>query len=425
MFGSVLKNTTKNPEYRFEEIYGDYSSRFSRSQRENPPPAFPDFPRAPTPLLSSGGGGIGYYNVSLPNYLTLNGFTDFVSLVSQYYDWLHLGQDYIDPINAVDGEFIPSGYGSGYYFSPEYLSILVDYEKVGLEFGQIFGADPTGFIGDPVLRKSIMRRFVSQYAPGLINESTLIKDTGTERHIIKTLGEIRQNFYTKKSNIESIKWLFQSIYAGSNEIPEVEVYEPKRDILRLDGGVPDFNAPNLDLQNGIYFTGTGVGLFGQGKLVLHDNCWYHDYSYLLKVKNITDQRQDEAFEIVNSMFHPAGLQLIFNKENDEYVPPDDFDGTFGATETSILGNYFGYRLNDTVGLTASSGCTFDFDGDGSGDDFKSFNHPAWSDEINGTESFNETTGLWSGAVFGSINIGDFFFLSPADQSPNISSPSCT
>ncbi len=80
MFGSVFKNTAKNEEYRFNELFSDYENRFSSTQRQYEPQSFPDYPRPVIPLNSertiSGVGYYTYYDTALPKYLSLLGYTD-------------------------------------------------------------------------------------------------------------------------------------------------------------------------------------------------------------------------------------------------------------------------------------------------------------------------------------------------------------
>jgi len=79
----------------------------------------------------------------------------------------------------------------------------------------------------------------------------------------------------------------------------------------------------------------------------------------------------------------------------------------------LIGHYNPYRVTETSGLTYGTGCTYDLDGDGSADAFPTHNHPGWATDIP------------EGTAFNDIEIGDFFFLSPAAQSPNINIPTCS
>ena len=412
MFGSVFKNTTKNEEYRFNELFSDYENRFSSTQRQYEPQSFPDYPRPVIPLNSertiSGVGYYTYYDTALPKYLSLLGYTDFISFVEQYYEWMYT----LDPCET--------DFGANYYITPDDVYRLIDFEKVGYEFYFPDYTDPTGNITNRNLRKRIMKSFIGQYATGLENNFMLSYDPSESgcigggpdvRWLVFVLKEIREKFYVRKSSKEGIQWLLSTVYGGWSPTPEVEIYEPKRDVYRLDGGVPlAYNLPNRNFEDGIYFHGTGVA----SAQVLPDNCWYHDYSYLLRIRSGGDLEvpEDETYNIIKEMIHPAGLQLIFNKENDDYIPPDDFEGEFGLTETTLIGHYNPYRVTETSGLTYGTGCTYDLDGDGSADAFPTHNHPGWATDIP------------EGTAFNDIEIGDFFFLSPAAQSPNINIPAC-
>ena len=161
-----------------------------------------------------------------------------------------------------------------------------------------------------------------------------------------------------------------------------------------------------------------------GQAVFQDSYWYQDYSYLLSVStalgeavglDLTYDLDEVEQEIYSELAHPAGIKVFFNTTNDDYVPPPDFEGEFGAKETTILGHYNAYRLFDQTGLTYTAGCTLDLDGDGTS--LPTPAHPGWSNDIPVEGS--------AAAAFGNINIGSFFFLAPAENSPNTSYTPCS
>ena len=400
MFGSVFKNTDKNKEYRYVELVSKYLNDFTNTQRLSPAEPFPDYPRPPTPLLSNrvNGSGVSYFDAGLPKYLSNLGYTDFIYFVDGYYEWLFTSNP-----DAL------GGYGSEYYVTLDDLGKLVDIERIAKNPNSD-EIDETGFIFQDDVRKRLLGYFVSQYAEGLENHPHLNPtQQSDETSIVNFIKEVREKFYTRKTSREAAQYYFSTLYPEIDA--QTEIYEPKRNIIRLDDGVPEIDNQGLDTDDGIYLPESAIGT-----MVLHDNCWYHDYSYLLRVKNSTTGKifelDDNAQEIYKTVAHPAGIQVLFNVENEDYVPPADFEGEFGSAETTILGNYIPYRLQDTEGLTYTAGCTYDVDGDGSGDQFTTFEHPGWSEEIN------------IGTSFGNINIGDFFFLREFADSPNQNLPSC-
>ena len=401
MFGSVFKNTAKNKEYRYREIVSKYPAQFTDTKRLSPPEPFPNYPRPDVPLRSARaeGSGVGYYDIGLPKYLSLLGYNDFIYFVQGYYEWLY-----------TSNPSVLGGYGSEYFTTIDDVSKLIDIERIAKNPNSE-GIDETGFIYQDDVRKTLLTNIVSQYAEGLENHPHLTPVFGSdETSIVDFIKDVRAEFYTKKTTKQAAQYYFSKLYPEIDA--QTEIYEPKRNIIRLDDGVPEISNSNLDTDDGIYLQESAIG-----ELVLHDNCFYHDYAYLLRVKNNTDEQVFEldasAQETYKTVAHPAGIQVIFNVENDDYVPPADFEGEFGAAETTILGNYIPYRLNDTEGLTYPSGCTYDLDRDGSGDNATTFNHPGWSIEIA------------EGTAFRNINIGDFFFLRELADSPNQSLPSCS
>ena len=390
MYSHIFKNTPKNKEYRYNEIVSNFLGTTSKVKRDylpkQPQLNAPEPPVMPGTLRQNGV-AYNYFDISpvIPAYIGLLGYNDFVSFVQRYYDWLYTS----NPSENTDTK--GNEYGSGYFTTTEDLFKLIDVDKISRT-----GTNDEEYIADEDLRKQILNLLLSQYAEGFGEKLTSVISQ-SEKQISKFLSGIREEFYIKKGNLESIIYYFKTLYG---QTPEVD--EPKKYILRLDGGVPEFASLETTDRNLLVSEPT----LGLGELVIQDSYWYQDYSYLLNVggDRIDDPDQRRYLELA----HPLGMKVFFNVTNEDYIPPDDFDGEFGAREISILGNYHPYNLTMTSGLTYTTGCTFDLDSNGTS--FPTFAHPSWSSEI------------FSGESFGNINIGKFFLLFPVEESPNIGLP---
>ena len=401
MFGSVFKNSAINKEYRFVELTSKYINSFSTINKNFLPKGPED---APSPYFSIGtnrnlGVANSYQDIypSLPAYLSLLAYNDFISFVTQYYDWLYTE-------NRVDTE----GFGSGLFLTKEDIFRLIDIDRIAKT-----SADDTDYIKDPSIRKEILDLIAAQYAEGLETYYSDPANPITEEDLTNFISGIRENFYQKKTNLSALQYYFETLFNVTGA--QVLVDYPKRYMLRTDGGVPDFapenSAEHILLSNPVL-----------NEAVLQDSYWYQDYSYLISVQTISEDSEiiqydinDVEQQIYKELAHPAGIKVFFNVTNDDYIPPPDFDGEFGAREQTILGNYLPYRVTDFNGITYTAGCTYDLDGDGLGK--PTFNHPGWSDNI-------PAEGSVAGS-FGNINIGRFFFLEPADNSPNTAFPECS
>ena len=399
MFGAIFKNSTKNKEYRFNEISSAYLNGFSLANREFLPRGPENAPAVFQPLGSQRVAGVSnsYYNVypALPAYLSLLAYNDFISLVTEYYDWVYTS-------NTTDSS------GSGYFLTSEDVYRLIDIDSIAQT-----SADDRDFIVDKTVRKDILTLIASQYAEGLETYWNDPANPISEEQLINFIGGIRENFYQKKTNVSALEYYFGTLFdvVGAS----VLVDEPKKYILRTDGGIPEF-APSSE--GNLLISEQPLGL-----AVLQDSYWYQDYSYLLSVTSALDEvtglqlsydLNEVEQEIYSELAHPAGIKVFFNTTNDDYEPPPDFEGEFGARETTILGHYNPYRLNDQTSLADNAGCTLDIDGDGTS--LSTHDHPGWSENI-------PPEGTAAGA-FGNINIGRFFFLSDAADSPNTSNAPC-
>lgn len=387
MYGSYLsRSTSKSKEYRYNDIVSNYDISYSNTLKKFLPRALPDGPEAPFQFSSEKVNGVSYntynYSVSLPVYLSLLGYTDFIAFVQRYYNWLYTSNPAAD-----------NGFGSGYFIETSDIYRLIDIDKVSFVDADKDGVDDDGdFIADEELRKSILQLITSQFAEGLETQLNREEESG----LIDFLKEVRNEFYIKKTNKAAIDWYFSKLYPTSNF--RAIVTEPKTEILRLDGGRPPFSQAINDI-----LLDSKIRL---GSKVLQDSEWYQDYSYLLKIERTDiDTPIDINEELYLNAAHPAGIKVIFNVTNEDYIPPDDFDGEFGQREITKIGNYNPYRVNDFDSVTGStSGCGMTL---AAGDNpLPSFAHPGWSENIP------------VGAAFGNINIGTFFFLSPAENSPN-------
>lgn len=175
------------------------------------------------------------------------------------------------------------------------------------------------------------------------------------------IKNIRQSFYQRKSTEDAYRYFFQSLY-GANQ--DTEVYYPKTDIFRLNGGrfegkyiyghitgMPDTE----DETTGILPSSTL-----NGRWRFQDSDWFQEYSYVIKGHiPYTDPETGLPiyFDALQEMLHPAGMKGFWEKTEDDYIPPDDFDGGFNFCESPKLENYFGYRMDDDTSPGKCIGCS--------------------------------------------------------------------
>ena len=172
-------------------------------------------------------------------------------------------------------------------------------------------------------------------------------DINTAGNVRTFIKNIRQSFYQRKSTEDAYRYFFSSLF-GANQ--ETLFYYPKTDIFRLNGG---------------RFGGNYVyGHFGDSRLNypqrIQDSYWFQEYSYVVKGHiPYTDPETGLPiyFEALHEMLHPAGMKGFWEKTEDDYIPPDDFDGGFNFCESPKLENYFGYRMNDDATLRFCAGCS--------------------------------------------------------------------
>jgi len=372
--------------------------------------------------------------------LDRNSNGNMVKFVQAYYDWLYNKGDY----QLSTTTFNSSG-----------LRRLIDLDETPVEY---------------------LKHFAYSYVPDFPDRLFNLSEENEEGESIDRgpfirdfIKGIRNNFYQKKSTEEAYEYFFQTLY-GIDTPPEF--YYPKKNILRLNGGrfsdwMPkaadnpiandpqggtyDYSNENADTQN------LG-GSYLNGPHYIQDSYWYQNFSYVVKA-GVGDELLDSDtglplyYEEMNSILHPAGIKGFFEKTSDDYIPPDDHEGGWQTCEIPKLGNYFPYRLKDGPGdispcigcsgggftyagltgmasniipseLSQGNGFTYGdgwaIAGDGSiSADFNmpTFVYPHWADGITGDPT-NRTP-------FQNIYIGDFLYLCPLENSPNLGITGCT
>jgi len=365
-----------------------------------------------------------------------------LDFTQEYYNWLYDKSGY--ELSTVD--FNPSGFQK-----------IVDINETPVQFLDHFV-------------KTYVSGFPEQFVSGLLEDDENLANSVGIRNFI---SGIRQFFYQKKSNEEAYRYFFEMLYGDQydeNGDPidvNVNLYYPKTHMLRLNGGRFDgFPYADPSGVTGTYFDEDGDdgpdkaaihlgGSYLNGPFSIQDSNWFQEYSYVLSTEvPLVDEETGQPIytELLKSLLHPAGLKMFLEKTQDDYVAPDDYDGGFNVIETSVLGNYFPYRLNDHESLDHCTGCSgesgYHYDGPtamynllsegelggihgwtygnawnavGSGGitldyHMPTYAYPSWSDGIFGDPEQN---------VFGNIYIGAFMYLSPSNGSPNLGATGCT
>lgn len=248
--------------------------------------------------------------------------------------------------------------------------------------------------------------FVEMYAPDIKGIYDLPEDLQPSNdNIRKTIINIRQEIYQRKSNEDAFKSLMVSLFGISSDT--IKISYPKRKLMRLNAGRLDW------MSNSDYYGTTGeysnerytmVGShLNQG--VFQDGGMWQDFSYVLTSEIDDSNPYYEA--VVKETLHPAGLLGLYEKV--ERFSEGGFEpGPIVTYENPKISNYYPYTLGSTGTLNRCSGCV------GSlfrtGWTFPTFVYPSWDDLIGNGPS----------ADFGSIIIRDFFELNSADgsASPN-------
>jgi len=298
--------------------------------------------------------------------------------VQKYYDWLY-----------CDAEK-----GSQYGLSRNILD-LIDVKKT---------------------KEELIKNLYGSYAESFSDLFTKPSLTVGRVELENFLKSIRTDFYHKKGTEDGLRKILTTLFVIDESDIQVEI--PKEYILRLNGG--KFYNPSFTFRTSVGDTGSYLE---KGDLSgsylnfskLHDNSWYHDYSYLVFCgENFNDN--DDLEQLYKDSNHPAGTQLIFGKQLSDFQPavPEEDSGV--VCEFPVLRNYAPYRLGITYaglgtingisfyGLNSCVGCC--------GASFSGFTGP--------THRFPNWNGSIIENIFGNINIQDFLFLCYNDgiTSPN-------
>lgn len=248
--------------------------------------------------------------------------------------------------------------------------------------------------------------FIEMYAPDLKKIYDIPEELQpSPENIRKTILNIRQEIYQRKSNEDAFKSLMASLFSINPDT--INISYPKRKILRLNGGLLDW------MSNSDYYGETGeyseqrytmVGShLNQG--VFPDSGMWQDFSYVLTSEIDDSNPYYEA--TVKETLHPAGLVGLYEKI-EQYSEGDFIPGPVSDYEIPKISNYYPYTLGTTGTLNKCSGCTGALFKPGW--TFPTFVYPSWDVDIMNGPSAN----------FGSIKILDFTELKsiPGEDSPN-------
>jgi len=252
----------------------------------------------------------------------------------------------------------------------------------------------------------MLPNYISMYAPDIQGIYELPDHLRpSSENIRKTILNIKNEIYQRKSNEDAFKSLMASLFSIDPET--IKISYPKRKIMRLNGGLMEW------MSNAEYYGETGEYSEGRYTMVgshlnqgvLPDGGMWQDYSYLITSEIDDSNPYYEA--IVKETLHPAGIVGLYEKlekySEEGYVAPPPID-----YEIPRISNYYPYTLGSFESLPRCSGCT------GSlfvaGWTFPTFAYPSWDVEIANGSSAN----------FGSIKIWDFLVLNsfPGQLSPN-------
>ena len=403
--------------------------------------------------------------------------------------------------SAGSGNLIPftQAYYDWLYDKGGYELSTATFNTVGLRRLLDLDETPVEFL------KHFTYTFVPNFPEWYIGATAGPNGTDTGPKIRRFIKNIRQGLYQRKSTEEAYEYFFSTLFDSS----DIKIDYPKKNILRLNGGrfeeldwginiipggggtgsyypgdVPNvcdedtpcpagYNCiPDPDTGEGAcvsnnlpYMHRSLGGSYLNGPYKLQDSYWYQDYSYLLKtgvdVVDI-DTGLPVYYDVLQSILHPVGIKGFYERTEQDYIPPDDFEGGFNLCESPRLQNYFPYRMlsggdfGQCVGC--SGGATFagyqgptmmglGFEGgsagtegtvgwtygdawatqgpgsislpgpQGAGFEKPTFVYPHWADGICGDSAHS--------VPFGEIYIGDFIYLCPIERSPNIGITGCT
>lgn len=258
----------------------------------------------------------------------------------------------------------------------------------------------------------VLPHFIATYAPDIQGIYDIDEDSRpSAENIRRTIVNIRNEIYQRKSNEDAFKSLMSSLFGITTDT--IKLSYPKRKLMRLNGGRFDW------MSNSDYYGMTGeygsTGQYSQERYtmvgsylnqgVLPDNGMWQDFSYILTSEIDDSNPYYEA--VVKETLHPAGLLGLYEKV-ERYAEGDYVPGPVEDYEWPKIRNYYPYNLGSTGTLNKCSGCTGIYFQPGW--TFPTFVYPSWDKEIMDGPSAN----------FGSIRIFDFFRLNsiPGLTSPN-------
>jgi hypothetical protein len=264
------------------------------------------------------------------NALEASGETNVISVfdfLQKYYDWLYC--------DAEDG--------AQYSLSNSLLDVI-DVQKTREEF----------------LKRIYSVYFNSFPYDDVKNNQNIVFDLQNARDFIVN---IRTSLHKRKTNKEAIRYFFNRLFSISEE--DIEIYFPKKDILRLNGGMFSNNQFAFISATGDYEKTNTLGS-GLNISRFQDNDWFHDWSYLIFLGHTQDTK-DLKDAYVQSL-HPAGLRLVFGKQISDYQGPGVPDEDSRVCEYPLLKNYAPYQMGSTYpfignafgfslfGISGCSGC---------------------------------------------------------------------
>ena len=253
------------------------------------------------------------------------GVISIFDFMQKYYDWLYC--------DSTDG--------AQYSLSSNLLDII-DIEKTREEFlSRIYSVYFNSFPYDSVSAN-----------PNILLDLQKARDF---------IVNIKKTLHGRKTNLEAIRYFFTKLFTVSEE--DILVYFPKKDILRLNGGM---------FSNEYFSFASATGNYDQTNSLgsalnisrFQDNDWFHDWSYLIFLGHTQDTSNLKDAYIQS--LHPAGLRLVFGKQITDYQGPGVPDENSRICEYPMLKNYAEYSMTLAYGSIGSiygitlyglSGCT--------------------------------------------------------------------
>ncbi len=369
MISGYLNNSIKNINHTLNEfldsIESDYNEKFSVELQRSISLGEDPNNFVPTSCVTN-------FDISklIPNWVVAeksdkiaNGETNVVSVfdfIQKYYDWLYCDQQD----------------GAQYGLSSTLLDVL-DVQRTREEF----------------LKRVYNNYFTSFPYEDVKNDPNIVFDLQKARDFIVS---IKKTLHGRKTNLESIRYFFTKLFTVSEE--DILVYFPKRDILRLNGGMFNNSSFSFISATGDYEKNNTLGS-GLNISRFQDNDWFHDWSYLVYLGSTQDNISLK--QAYTESLHPAGLRLIFGKQISDYQGPGVPDETSVVCEYPMLKNYAEYSLTlnygplatfygiTLYGLSGYTGCLGTFSVP-SATGFTGPTHvlPTWTGVINETRFFD-------------------------------------